>query len=95
VGYGIVHPTEHRWLSTEEMQLLSGFPMSYKFTPLSTSARASEIARGVCPPVAKWLAMSIKNSLKVAVEVSLPAVTVVDFRKPGIPPVDITEQFNK
>lgn len=94
VGYGIVHPTEHRWLSTEEMQLLSGFPANYHFTPGGTSARASEIARGVCPPVAEWLARSVSQSLAANKLISSPTVKVVDYRKEGIPVVDLTEQFS-
>lgn len=94
VGYGIVHPVEHRWLSTEEMQLLSGFPANYHFTPGGTSARASEIARGVCPPVAEWLAKAVSQSLVKGVLINSPTVKIVDYRKEGIPSKDITSQFS-
>jgi DNA (cytosine-5)-methyltransferase 1 len=82
VGYGIVHPVEDRWLSTEEMQLLSGFPPWYTFTPGGASARAGEIARGVCPPVGAWLARSVLRSLAGAREVTSPRTVLTDLRKP-------------
>ncbi len=99
VGYGIIHPTEHRWLSTEEMQVLCGFPPEYKFTPGGTSARASEIARGVCPPVGEWLARSIVESLPLGRDdpfdpPHIPKVTLYDFRTPRIRPVDITSTYH-
>ena len=93
VGYEMVHPTQDRWLSTEEMQVLSGFPRSFKFTPTRPQARANEIARGVCPPVAEWLARGIAQSLVKSTPVVKPTITLYDFRKPGIESVDITNQL--
>ena len=95
VGYGMVHPVEHRWLSTEEMQLLSGFPSDYEFTPTRPSARASEIARGVCPPVAEWLAKSIRQSLNANIRLKTPSVTLVNLLKPGIASIDLTHELKE
>jgi site-specific DNA-cytosine methylase len=92
-GYEIVHPTQDRWLSTEEMQVLCGFPQSFKFTPARPQARANEIARGVCPPIAEWLARGVAQSLVKSTPIKQPTITLYDFRKPGIEPVDITNQF--
>lgn len=93
VGYEMVHPTEDRWLSTEELQVLNGFPPDYIFTPIRAQGRANEIARGVCPPVGEWLAKSVAMSLKANVRVRKPTVTLIDYRKPGIDPVDLTKEY--
>jgi site-specific DNA-cytosine methylase len=82
VGYCIVHPTEHRFLSTEEIQLLSGFPPEFHFMPKGANARAAEIARGVCPTVAEWLARQVAASLENYKEVTSPTLTEVDLRSP-------------
>jgi site-specific DNA-cytosine methylase len=92
VGYGIVHPTEHRWLSTEEMQVLSGFPSTYHFTPKGPSARASEIARGVCPPVGEWLAKAAKDAIKKSNPTRSTTVTLVDVRTPDYVVKDLTSE---
>lgn len=82
VGYEMIHPTEHRFISTHEMQVLSGFPVSYQFTPPGMSARACEIARGVCPPVGAWLAQSAVKALQNNIPVSHPKVVLADLRQP-------------
>jgi site-specific DNA-cytosine methylase len=94
VGYGLIHPTEHRFISTEEMQVLSGFPCDYHFTPRGSSARMSEIARGVCPPVAAWLARSVLAALERPIGLRKPTVTLYDFRQPGIEPRPMPEALN-
>jgi len=91
VGYAMVHPTQHRFLSTEEMQLLSGYPADYEFTPTSAGARASEIARGVCPPVGAWLAKAVRRAVDQHKLLTKPKVTLYNFLKPGIPAEDLTE----
>lgn len=84
VGYNLVHPVEHRFLSVAEMQVLSGFPRDFIFTPTSAAKRAAECARGVCPPAGEWLA----NQIRRAVEEDhrfprdVPIQQEVDFRQP-------------
>ncbi len=83
VGYCIVHPTEDRFISTEEIQLLSGFPADYHFTPNGKNARAAEIARGLCPPVAEWHARGVKAAIEMNRPLEgEPKFIVYDFRNP-------------
>jgi DNA (cytosine-5)-methyltransferase 1 len=82
VGYGMIHPTEDRYLSTRELQVLSGFPQDYQFTPNGANARASEIARGVCPPVGEWLARAVASAISRGKEVETPTLTLIDYRQP-------------
>lgn len=53
--YGYVHPDEDRCLTVEEAQVICGFPESWTFHCTARSA-ALELARGVMPPAAAWLA---------------------------------------
>lgn len=77
-GFMLVHPTENRCLTTTEQQQLCGFPATYEF---QGSGKLSQIARGVCPTVARWLARGIATSL--ADEVVTPfGVRVIDLRRP-------------
>lgn len=94
VGYCIIHPTEHRFLSTEEMQCLSGFPESYRFTPGGATARMAEIARGVCPPVGEWLARSVRESLAKPRGILFPTIRLVDYRRPPgtMTPLNYTQE---
>ena len=82
VGYCIIHPTQHRFLSTEEIQLLSGFPADYHFTPGGKNARAAEIARGVCPTVGEWLGKQCRAAIEMNVPLTEVTQRVVDFRRP-------------
>lgn len=85
VGYALIHPIEDRFIGPKEMQVLSGFPESYEFTPERGPANASEIARGVCPPVGAWLAGEVKAAIRDGRPVGKPSVILVDYReKPGV-----------
>lgn len=84
VGYNIVHPTEHRFISTEEMQLLSGFPLDFHFTPKGPNARAAEIARGVCPTVGEWLARGVKASIETGKEITSPTLREWNLLRPPV-----------
>lgn len=97
VGYAMCHPTQHRFLHINEVQALAGFPQAYVIDRGTKwgSAELDLIARGVCPPVGEWLAKSVKASLDRRIYVKKPTVTIFDFRKPGIAPVDVTAQYRK
>lgn len=82
VGYSVVHPTEHRFLTVPEMQVLSGFPPDYHFTPGGASARAAELARGVCPPVGEWLARWVAAGIRNGRPVKSPTVRLATFLAP-------------
>jgi site-specific DNA-cytosine methylase/2-polyprenyl-3-methyl-5-hydroxy-6-metoxy-1,4-benzoquinol methylase len=88
VGYGMIHPKQHRFLTVNEVQALAGFPDDYVFEGRGANElpKMQLIARGVMPPVAAWLAASIKDSLELNQPVTTPEATVVDFRLP--PPAE-------
>ena len=81
VGPRIFHPKEPRLFSVAESLWLCGFPVDYKMTG-GRHARVHEIARGVLPPVGRWLAANVK----AAIERGKPAVPglrrIVDFFSP-------------
>lgn len=60
------HPVEPRYLTINEMSCLCGFPNTWNWHGIKASvqAKASLIARGVTPPVAKWLAKLAYQSLE-------------------------------
>ena len=96
VGYAMVHPVEHRFLSLREVQILAGFPEDYDFNVTNSRWCAPElvlIARGVCPPVGKWIARAARKAIKEDKKVKTPVVTLYDYRKPGIEPVDLTMEY--
>lgn len=61
VMHEILHPTEARGLSIKELAYLCGFPAMYEFVGAND---AGQIGRGVCPPVGRWLAASVKKSIE-------------------------------
>jgi DNA (cytosine-5)-methyltransferase 1 len=79
-GDYFIHPTEDRFLGMNELKVLNGFPEDYAFEG-RPGCWASLIARGVCPPVASWLAQNVKNTLLYGVPES-GGVYEVDFREP-------------
>lgn len=88
VGYGMIHPKQHRFLTVNEVQALAGFPDEYVFEGRGANElpKMQLIARGVMPPVAAWLAASVKDGLELNQPVTVPETTIVDFRLP--PPAE-------
>lgn len=82
VGYALVHPTEPRFITINEMAALCGFPPDYQFVANSPGAAASLIARGVCPPIGEWIAGIFKNALERGKEVTTPTVHHIELREP-------------
>lgn len=83
VGYSMVHPTENRFLSVNEVQALAGFPQNYRFPGKDRGADQLDlIARGVCPPVGEWFADRVAEALIRNVAVTEPVATVVDLITP-------------
>jgi len=89
VGYCLAHPVENRFLSTEEIQLLSGFPADFVFTPNGKNARAAEIARGVCPKVGEWLAASVKAAIDADAPLADTKLVEYDYRRPPVDADDV------
>ena len=56
------HPDENRFLTIQEAAVLSGFPEDYKFSG-ATGLGYNQIARGVLPPVAEYMAQQIKKAI--------------------------------
>lgn len=83
VGYGMVHPTEDRFLTVNEVQTLAGFPDDYEFFGREGDrAKLQLIARGVMPPVAAWLARQVRTALDEDVKIKTPEALTVDHRLP-------------
>ena len=80
IGDFFIHPTEPRNLSIEEVKAVCGFPEDWKFS--HESGAFSEIARGVLPPVADWVARSVAASLQGRKRAAALEAVVVDMRKP-------------
>ncbi len=88
VGYAMVHPTEDRFCAVNELQALAGFPQSWEFVSESKTGevrrgdadRIDLIARGVCPPVASWLARCVASSIGGAT--AEPVAQLVDLSMP-------------
>jgi len=57
------HPDEDRFLTIQEAAVLSGFPEDYKFSG-ATGLGYSQIAKGVLPPVAEYMAQQIKIAIE-------------------------------
>lgn len=81
VGYALIHPTEKRFVTINEMAALCGFPPDYEFVANSPGAAASLIARGVCPPVGEWLARTVSSALNRGKEVEEPKAFHVELRQ--------------
>lgn len=84
----MIHPTEHRFMTMQELAALCGFPPDYEFV---SDGDMGQISRGVCPPVAEFLARNVAKAVKANVPVGSPTVTLVDISQPpgyrGEPPM--------
>lgn len=76
-GASLFHPDEPRAFSMEELNVICGFPSGYEFQG-ALSSRYSQIARGVMPPVARWIAPALKEAC-YSEPILRPQMNVVDF----------------
>ena len=74
-----IHPTEDRLFGHKELAYLAGFPHDFKFEGPAGSI-GSQIARGVMPPVAEYVARIVKESITNKDKPKEEHMTV-DFRK--------------
>ena len=74
-----IHPTEDRLFGHKELAYMAGYPVDYKWEGPSSSI-GSQIARGVMPPVAEYVARIIKNSIKDKTKTK-EELKIVDYRK--------------
>jgi site-specific DNA-cytosine methylase len=72
-----IHPTEDRLFGHKELAYMAGYPHDYKWEG-PTSTIGSQIARGVMPPVAEYVARIVKTSIKEKKE-NVEKHQVVDF----------------
>lgn len=61
-GHHLWHPSEPRPIGLNEAVALCGFPADYQFT--APGPAFSELARGVMPAMAAWLARQVATSLR-------------------------------
>jgi len=74
-----IHPTEDRLFGHKELAYMAGYPVDYKWEGPSSSI-GSQIARGVMPPVAEYVARIIKNSIEDKTKAK-EELKIVDYRK--------------
>ena len=74
-----IHPTEDRLFGHKELAYMAGYPVDYNWEGPSSSI-GSQIARGVMPPVAEYVARIIKNSIKDKSKAK-EELKIVDYRK--------------
>ena len=74
-----IHPTEDRLFGHKELAYLAGFPHDYKWEG-PVGSIGSQIARGVMPPVAEYVARIVKESI-VNKDKPVEQHMTVDFRK--------------
>ena len=63
-GTHLVHPTEDRWLSVKETQVLCGYPVDYEFAPPTPEACYPEIGKAVLPTVGEWLGRNLRRAIE-------------------------------
>jgi site-specific DNA-cytosine methylase/2-polyprenyl-3-methyl-5-hydroxy-6-metoxy-1,4-benzoquinol methylase len=78
VMHELIHPTENRAMTSNELKTLCGFPPGYEFVGLSD---VGQISRGVCPPVGEWLAHQVARSLDLN-EREAPTIRLIDVQRP-------------
>ena len=64
VGYTIIHPTEPRYLSIKEYQILGDYPGDY-YLPRKPSSQ-NLVARGVSSKVGEWIGITAKRTIESA-----------------------------
>ena len=82
----IIHPTQDRFLTVKEQQLLCGYPESYEFQG-SVAKQYQQVGKAVMPPVAAWLARGIKASLLKNESIVQPKLEILNYSGQKIKPV--------
>lgn len=77
-GVHLVHPTEDRYLTVLEAQLLCSFPSDYVFTG-SVTDRYRQQAQGVTPGVGTWLARNVRRAIDRSEPLELQLPTTLNF----------------
>lgn len=72
-----VHPREHRHLTPNEQGVLCGFPPEYQFHE-SICRASAEVAKGVTPPVGRYLAGVARAGIEARKKIKIPTYRVVE-----------------
>jgi len=75
------HPTEHRYITLLEQQVLCGYPLTYEFEGPNLSDKYAQTAQAVMPPVGEWLARNVARGIREDVPVSSLDPKLVDLEK--------------
>lgn len=78
-GDYFVHPSLDRFMGINELKALNGFPEDY-WLEGNPAGQFSLLSRGVCPPVAEWLAGTVARGVDEGVEVCRKKEETIDFR---------------
>jgi site-specific DNA-cytosine methylase len=63
-GPHLIHPTEDRWISVKEAQVLCSYPVDYEFTPHNPDHCYTEMGRAVLPMVGEWMGNNLRRALE-------------------------------
>lgn len=78
-GDYFVHPTLDRFMGINELKVLNGFPEDY-WLEGNPAGHFSLISRGVCPPVAEWLAGCVSRGVAGNEPAEAGTERVIDLR---------------
>jgi len=73
------HPTEDRYITLLEQQLLCGYPPEYVFEGPNLSNKYAQTAQAVMPPVGEWLARNVRRAIERGAPVDPNVVTTADL----------------
>lgn len=62
-----IHPEERRWMTLREYAAMSGFPPDFEFMSKGVTAKYAQVAKGVMPPVAEYLARMVAKAIRARV----------------------------
>lgn len=75
------HPTEMRYITLLEQQLLCGYPADYTFIGPTLADRYAQTAQAVMPPVGEWLARNVRRAVEANVPADPNVATIVDLER--------------
>jgi len=75
------HPTEMRYITLLEQQLLCGYPPDYQFIGPNLGNRYAQTAQAVMPPVGAWLARNVLAGLAANVPADPNVAQIVDLER--------------
>src|SRR6266705_6127449 len=93
-GNTMYHPTEPRALGIEEAKAICGYPPEFRLAEPASIGWWALLARAVMPPVGRWLARSVLETIEAPDAAWVErTVRLVDRREPDVPTVDLTGHY--